>query len=365
MRFAFFVPRYHTNLHYQVKALQTHGHEVSMFSLYKGGSEEHSAVQPVVLGYSKLFHVFNKLCNPQGGKLIKNSFELKYGFPPLIKLWRAIRRANSDVCVVKNVENLYSFFVFVFALILRKRVVVILHIAKFRPQRKSGSVALLNFFNIPVITPVLGDPQFPNDNENLVYIPFPISAEPFTRTYCENGEIRIICVGKFQERKEQLLLVRAVEALRKKYKVSLTLVGQEDESAYKKRLEAYIKEHQLQEMVHVVPHQPWDAMDALYRKHDIFVIPSYDELASFALVEAMRAGLAVISSDDNGSVCYIREGENGYVFKTRDLHDLTRALEKLVSDESRIRSFGEKSLKITLHDHSLDAYYTTFMEALQ
>ena len=111
MTFLFVAPRYHTNLHFQIKALVDHGHLVHFWSLYRGGAEYYEAVVPKVLGFSSTFLFLNRLFNSSGGRLIKNNFELKYGYPPLFDLLRRQALLKPEVVVIKNIASLYSLIV--------------------------------------------------------------------------------------------------------------------------------------------------------------------------------------------------------------------------------------------------------------
>src|SRR3989344_1033658 len=215
MKFLFCAPRYHTNFFYPIQALLKHGHEARFLALYRGQSESYDNLEPKILGYSKVFQWLNRRLNPGGGKLIKNSFELKYGYPPVGILYREIKRANPDVVVVKDLSSFYSLITLGIARLLGKKVIAMVQIPKFREKKKSYSVAAAGaLFGTRVVTPVLGDVRFPNRNKNLSYIPFVYDVKDFKKEYFKNGAINVLSVGKLQERKGQLLLLEAVRALR-------------------------------------------------------------------------------------------------------------------------------------------------------
>ena len=365
MRFLFCVPRYHTNLYFQVKSLKKERHAVSMVALYKGASEDYSTIEPTVLGYSKLFLFINRIINLSGGKLIKNSFELKYGFPPVFKLWKLIKESKPDVFVIKNIESAFSLLIFFTGLILGKRIIFLTQIPKYRQKERSLSIATVGLLDASVITPVLGDSHLKNKNNNFFYIPFTIEANDFEKDYFVGGNINLLCVGKFQERKDQLLLIKAVNNLRSKYPVTLTLIGQDDEMLYKDRILAYIHDHNLASIINVKPHKDWAGTLELYKDFDIFVLPGYNESASFSLLEAMSRKLVVVSSDDNGTACYIEEGGNGFIFKHKNFEDLKRVLEVLLKDRELIKKAGDKSFELVKKNHSAQSFYYSFMKVIK
>ena len=52
--FLYTAPRYHTNQHYPASSLLESGHDVTFLVLRRGNSETYDAVEPVVLGTSRV-----------------------------------------------------------------------------------------------------------------------------------------------------------------------------------------------------------------------------------------------------------------------------------------------------------------------
>ena len=68
--------------------------------------------------------------------------------------------------------------------------------------------------------------------------------------------------------------------------------------------------------------------------------PAENEPAAVSHLEAMSHSLPAICSDSNGTQCYIRPGENGYIFKTDDLEDLVECMERIISDREQPKADG-------------------------
>lgn len=64
----------------------------------------------------------------------------------------------------------------------------------------------------------------------------------------------------------------------------------------------------------------------------IFVIPSLSENHSIALLEAMRAQLAIVATKVGGNGESITDGEQGLLIPRADSISLANALEKLILD---------------------------------
>jgi glycosyltransferase involved in cell wall biosynthesis len=76
---------------------------------------------------------------------------------------------------------------------------------------------------------------------------------------------------------------------------------------------------------------------------DVFVLPSTSNAEAFGLVliEAMAAGLALITSDLPTGVTHInREGETGLVFPVGDHHELAERLSRLAWDRTLLEKFS-------------------------
>lgn len=360
------MPRLHNNYYESLKELRAHDHEVQAAVLYTLPTERHDLVQPIVLGYSGLFRLIKRFVHRETSSLLKDRFELRYGFPPIVRLWRVIRQSQAEVVVIKNIDSSFSLLGLLFARLMGKKSVVHLQIDKYRKQPKSGLVAFANrWFEAKVITPLLGDPQYSNENTNLYYIPFShaLDMAPEDRAG-RTGPVRILCVAKFQARKNQQLLIQALQGMDREFSYELHLVGQRGEPEQLHSIQSLIREAGLESHISIHIDLSWSAMQAEYRWADLYVLPSAREPAAVSLVEAMSFGLPVICSDQNGTKCYIVEGENGSVFRSGDVEDLTRAISAVASDRGRLLAMGERSRALVEEHHSPEKTYEAFMQVV-
>ena len=258
-----------------------------------------------------------------------------------------------------------SIFALLIGKLLRKKIIVLLQIDKYRPKAKSHSVDMVGkLFGAKVVTPRLGDRQYKNKNRNLFYIPFAAYINNFDKTYFADGKINIMSIGKLQERKGHLILLQAINALKGKYDFRVTILGEEDEGAYTRQLMDYIKENNLSGIVDIKLNLTRQEVAEEYKKNDIYVLPSWSEAASVTISEAMSFKLPVISSDDNGTKCYVEEGVNGYIFKNRNTDSLMEKIELIIKDKDRLQEMGEASFDIAKNNHSLEKFYQSFKKLL-
>lgn len=89
-----------------------------------------------------------------------------------------------------------------------------------------------------------------------------------------------------------------------------------------------------------------DRLRALYHRADAFVLPSRGECFGLATVEAMAAGLPVITSDVGGAADIVEDGRNGYLTAAGDRAQLGTALDALLADAARRRVMGAHSRQL-------------------
>jgi len=79
------------------------------------------------------------------------------------------------------------------------------------------------------------------------------------------------------------------------------------------------------------------------RTTDIFVLPSYSEGLSNALMEAMASGCACIASDVGGNRYLLQNGVSGFLYSAGDRAALQAHLRRLIEDPAKRRSLGESA----------------------
>ncbi|MDD5624079.1 MAG: glycosyltransferase family 4 protein [Candidatus Peribacteraceae bacterium] len=84
---------------------------------------------------------------------------------------------------------------------------------------------------------------------------------------------------------------------------------------------------------------------AILAATDIFVLPSYSEGLSNALMEAMASGCACIASEVGGNVFLLQNGVSGFLFPAGDREALRAHIRRLLSDPAKRRALGEAARK--------------------
>ena len=187
---------------------------------------------------------------------------------------------------------------------------------------------------------------------------------PDQRDWYRNDSINILCVAKFMERKNHQLLLQAIGRLSGRHPVRATIIG-ECKSAEARsglaRIKDICRSLGLETMIQFKINLPYWDVHREYNRHDLFVLPSHDEPAAVSPLEAMSHSLPVICSDSNGTQCYIRPGENGYIFRAGDLDDLESSIERIVSDRVGLVEMGARSYDLVVSEHTPEQYVESLL----
>jgi len=84
-------------------------------------------------------------------------------------------------------------------------------------------------------------------------------------------------------------------------------------------------------------------MPALFQAVDGFVLPSYNEGLSNAVLEALASGLPTITTDVGGHAEFIKNSENGMLIEPRNSEQLSSAIKKLITDKDFRESISSKA----------------------
>ena len=373
MKIMYVAPRYHTNQIPIMKGWIEAGHEVCFISQYAGKLEDYSHVTPVILGYSPLFRIFEKV----GERLIKNESRMgelrfKCGFPPLGSLKKRIKEFQPDVVILRE-RSVYSICCHLICRRLHVPTIMYNQSPLWEKEIKTDAAHRLVKGLTPKmrITPVLGDEKKHSEKEEYAfYVPFVMEGKtaPEERTYFEQERINIFTIGKYEKRKNQQMMIEIVEELSKKYPIHLTIAGEcttQSHKDYYRGVETYVKENGLESQVTLLKNLTRQQVDAIYEKTDLFVIPSTLEPASISQLEAMAYAIPVICSDTNGTACYVENGRNGFQFKDNNAADLKEKVEDILRDRQRLLQMGKESYLDIMYKYSFKQYKEALERIMQ
>jgi glycosyltransferase involved in cell wall biosynthesis len=82
---------------------------------------------------------------------------------------------------------------------------------------------------------------------------------------------------------------------------------------------------------------------AFFKRADVFVLPTYAEGTPISMLEAMAAGLPVVSTPVGGIPDVVEDGVEGFIVKPGDVEALADRLARLINDPERRRRMGRRA----------------------
>lgn len=173
----------------------------------------------------------------------------------------------------------------------------------------------------------------------------------------------IITIGRLVKEKNHALLVRAVGPLLRDDR-RLVLVG---DGPLRDDLRARVRQLQGSRYVHVTGARR--DVPALLAAADAFVLSSDSEGLPIGLLEAMAAGLPVISTAVGGIPAAIRPGDTGLLVDAGDERALTAALQRVFDGDESLARMAERGREHALRTYSAErmasAYFSLYEECLR
>jgi len=179
-------------------------------------------------------------------------------------------------------------------------------------------------------------PLIPNGVPTDEYAPDPDRRAQWRQAHgIEPHATVLVHVGRFAPPKNHALLVEAFAQVRADAPLYLLLVGGgELENAVREQVAGL----GLESRVRFLGVRA-DVADIL-RASDVFVLSSRVEGNPLSVMEAMAAGLPVVSTAVGGVPELVRDGETGLLVPSEDAGALARAVQALMDDPARRRAMG-------------------------
>jgi glycosyltransferase involved in cell wall biosynthesis len=179
-------------------------------------------------------------------------------------------------------------------------------------------------------------PLIPNGIPTDEYAPDPDTRAQWRQAHGIEPRATVLThIGRFAVQKNHALLIEAFAQVRTHAPLYLLLVGGgELEDAVREQVAGL----GLQERVRFLGVRA--DVPAILNASDLFVLSSRWEGNPLSVMEAMAAGLPVVSTAVGGVPELVREGETGLLVPSGDAAALARALQALVDDPARREAMG-------------------------
>lgn len=170
----------------------------------------------------------------------------------------------------------------------------------------------------------------------------------------ESNKVRVLFVGRLEERKGIHYLVRAIpKVVAKSQNVEFVIIGDDTTNAKGQKsvldeLKSIIKNDNTEEYVKFINRVPLDELANYYRSADISIVPSVYDNSPYTCQEAMSCGNPVIGTNSGGTAEYLEDGVSGIAIPPRDVDAIADSLLTLILDEARRIEMGKNARKRVL-----------------
>jgi glycosyltransferase involved in cell wall biosynthesis len=168
-----------------------------------------------------------------------------------------------------------------------------------------------------------------------------------------NGQVRLLYVGRISREKDLDILAGAYRRLRSEgLPVQLIVVGHGPYSdAFAESLPEAL----------FTGYLAGKELATAYASADIFVFPSTTDTFGNVIIEAQASGVPVVVSDSGGPKELVEDKANGFITKSRDVDDFTRAIRALVTNSALRQRMGDSARKSVI-DRSWPSAFRKFWE---
>ena len=183
--------------------------------------------------------------------------------------------------------------------------------------------------------------QYKVPESKIATIPNGVEVNRFGPSNCRSKTV--IFVGRLHERKGVDKLLRSFsKVIIEEPEAKLKIVGSGEDEARLKKLATKLELDK--KNVNFMGFVPEADLPGIYASASIFVLPSYYEGFGIVLIEAMSAGLPLVSVRTGGATEVIDDGKNGYLVDYENMH---KAVIELLKDQKlRVRMGAESRKKV-------------------
>lgn len=166
----------------------------------------------------------------------------------------------------------------------------------------------------------------------------------------KTNKIRFLTVGSINGRKGQQYLIEAIKNLPKKYleMAEFLIIG---DSAFGDSLGEKIKNNLIDyakqvDNVKVSPTVKREELFKIYETIDVLVLPSTDDPMPIVATESFMFRKICLCSKNTGTASYIKDKENGFVFESENVAELTDKILYILKNIRELDNIKENGRKI-------------------
>ncbi|NVB84263.1 MAG: glycosyltransferase family 4 protein [Kofleriaceae bacterium] len=177
--------------------------------------------------------------------------------------------------------------------------------------------------------------------ERVLVVPNGVAdQEPIDRTP-RRGRVRLLFLSNVTETKGPMVLIAALGMLHAAgIPFEATIAGAVHDQRFLELCKGEIRRHRLHKLVHYVGPAYGERKQRLFEAHDVFVLPTRRDAFPLVALEAMQAGLPVVTTREGALPEIVEVGKTGFLVPPGDPVSLAKCLAALVPDRALQRQLG-------------------------
>ena len=201
-----------------------------------------------------------------------------------------------------------------------------------------------------------------SDNRNVYVLYNGASLDQFSQKSCYQDRVVISFMGRLGQRKGVYDLLDAFEQVIPDFPdVQLVLGGDGDVD----KVRDIVARKKLEKRVHVPGWVSGEQKMRVFRECDIYVLPSYNEGLPGSILEAMAAGVPIISTPVGGIPEAVLENRNGFLIDPGDIEGLSNKLRVLCGDKELREKMGAESRNIIKEKFDIEKIVSYLIDLYQ
>jgi glycosyltransferase involved in cell wall biosynthesis len=362
----FVAPRLHSNQIDVLTAL-SRKHEVVMVTVGNDNLDQKSTINEIRLEPS----IISRLCWKYG-LFCKQPFRTTLFFPSFAS-WRKVYKFQHNKLVYRDTAPLAFIIYGIIVRVMRKSEMILYTQSPIFRVRSNSKLAKLKENVIGSVfdrwfSPVLYRGQYSIKNlvrrDNIHFVPFGTNLRTTeSKRLKPSDTIKVISIGKFDERKNHKKNIEVIKSLRKSgIDITLSIIGQADNQerySYLENLYNYIKDNHAEDYINIINNISRKEALAHFSDHHIFLLTSFRESASYSQLEAMSLGLPVIINSDNGTASY---AETCGIVDDFTEHD--RLFNAFIVCIDKYEEFSRRSVELVSERYNVTNYIDSFESIL-
>ncbi|HZY39071.1 MAG TPA: glycosyltransferase [Mucilaginibacter sp.] len=184
---------------------------------------------------------------------------------------------------------------------------------------------------------------------------------PVQKTFPEKKHsqtFKLLFFSRVEEKKGLDLLLRALPEVTVPFE--LTIAGDGD-AVYLSSLKALIAELNIAGKIKWIGFQNENKFDML-QKHDLFILPSYDENFGNVVIESLSVGTPVLISDQVGLADYVKENQLGWICHTNPSSIAWEVNNIFITWPDELKTIRKKAPEIIYRDFDDDNLVKKYIE---